>query len=147
MRNAIILIAVTVLATGCVRSNDAAAPSAEAVEAPSALPPANVAARPAASIENVIWFQEGADAPLGAIEVFASDGALLFDSCYETFRIARWRRIDDDAIAWVEDAAEITADILEVTASSLTLTLHLKNETITRVFSRRDGEYLCPSIR
>lgn len=144
---AMIFSAITVIA-GCAKLDSDVAPSVDkatdAVVAQAAEPAPKP---PALSFENVIWFRDDAGAPPGEIRVFAADGSLLMDSCFETFRIARWRRVDDDTIAWSEDTVEITADIVNATATNLTLALQLRNETVTQSWSQRDGEFLCPSIR
>jgi hypothetical protein len=153
MRYATIILSAVALAAGCAKSTGESAQPGPAPADAVVAQPAEIVAQPVEiapappAIENVIWFRDDAGAPPGEIRVFATDGSLLMDSCYETFRIARWRRVDGDTIAWTEDASEIIAEIANATASNLTLVLHLRNETVTQSWSRKDGEFLCPSIR
>nr|MDQ3417829.1 hypothetical protein [Acidobacteriota bacterium] len=56
-----------------------------------------------------VWMSTDPSAAPGTLRIFLPDGTLLMDSCGETYRLARWRAIDDRRIEWTEDAARIEA--------------------------------------
>ena len=37
-----------------------------------------------------VWVSPDASAPRGTLRIFLSDGTLVIDSCWETYRLARW---------------------------------------------------------
>ena len=55
------------------------------------------------------WLSTDADASPGTLRIFLPDGTLLMDSCGETYRIARWRALDEHRLEWTEDTARIEA--------------------------------------
>lgn len=105
-------------------------------------------ASPDAALENRIWMEDEAQAGRpGVMRIFLSDGSLIMDSCWETFRIAPWRRVDEDTIAWLEDTAEIEADIVDLKEDRLTIMLKLRGEDKKVEMMRKTGTpYLCPDI-
>ncbi len=100
--------------------------------------------RASSRIENIVWKRMDAAAAPGSILLFASDGAMLMTSCVETYRIARWRAVDGDTIAWDEDGMSIEADYALDAAGAMTLALKLVGETVEHSFSRIGGDALCP---
>lgn len=93
---------------------------------------------------NRVWMQEQADRP-GVIRTFLSDGTLLIDSCWETFRLERWHR-DGDSVVWTEDTAEIRADIVSLTDAELVLDLQLTGGVERRSLVAAKVPYLCPDV-
>lgn len=91
-----------------------------------------------------IWLQAEADRP-GVIRAFLSNGTLLMDSCWETFRLERWHR-DGDSVVWTEDTAEIRADIVSLTDTELALDLQPSGIAQRQRFVAADVPYLCPDI-
>jgi hypothetical protein len=53
------------------------------------------------------WMSTDPSAASGTLRIFLPDGTLVMDSCGETYRLARWRAIDERRIEWQEDSARI----------------------------------------
>ncbi len=99
-------------------------------------------------LENKVWAADddnGGRTP-GDFRVFLSNGVMIIDSCWETHRLAPWRRIDEDTILWTEDGADIEADIASLSRSDLSLTLKLVDETKSANFVRASAPYVCPDM-
>ncbi|MQA31781.1 MAG: hypothetical protein GEU82_18425 [Luteitalea sp.] len=71
----------------------------------------------------VVWLSADPSAPPGSLRIFLPDGTLVMDSCWETYRLARWRSIDERRIEWQEDTARIEADVSQPTVQQLELRL------------------------
>ncbi|MCB2096830.1 MAG: hypothetical protein KDE05_04295 [Parvularculaceae bacterium] len=120
------------LLSACAQGGGAASPDA-------AFEPA-----PTERFANVAWAQDDPAAAPGSFRIFLADGSLIMDSCYETYRVARWRATGDATFAWTEDTSEISARIENLTDDKMTLVLKLANEEATLSFTRINGEVLCP---
>ncbi|MEO6212744.1 MAG: hypothetical protein ABIP65_03855 [Vicinamibacterales bacterium] len=72
-----------------------------------------------------VWMSTDTSAAPGTVRIFLPDGTLLMDSCGETYRLARWRAIDNRRIEWTEDAARIEAQIARLTEEDFRLRLQL----------------------
>ena len=86
-----------------------------------------------------VWLSTDASAPPGTIRIFLPDGTLLMDSCGETYRLAKWRAVDDRRIEWTEDTARIEAQITRLTDDELQLRLQLRAETKDETLPPGDG--------
>jgi hypothetical protein len=122
-----ILVVIAILASGaCERG-----PAPVATPPPTA--PASTPASPSPAQETVagaaatpafadrVWLRSDPGSAPGAIQVFASDGTLLADSCFETYRLSQWRVEGDRELAWSEGGIEIRAAIVSVDANELVL--------------------------
>jgi hypothetical protein len=56
-----------------------------------------------------VWMSTDPSAAPGTLPIFLPDGTLVMDSCGETYRLARWRAINERRIEWQEDTAPVTA--------------------------------------
>jgi len=105
---------------------------------------APVAAAPA--LINRVWVSsESASAP-GTMRVFLSDGTLLMDSCFETYRLAKWRALEGQRVAWEEDGIPIEAQIAELGAERLRLRLQLRGSTRDEAYRVAPSPYVCPDM-
>jgi hypothetical protein len=93
------------------------------------------------------WVSTDPDAPLGTIRIFLTDGTLVMHSCVETYRLARWERVDARRIAWEEDTARIEADVDDSTAGQLRLRLQLVQETREEHYRLAPAPFVCPDLR
>jgi hypothetical protein len=93
-----------------------------------------------------IWLSTDPSAAPGTLRVFTEDGLLLMDSCGETYRIARWRALDDSRIEWSEDSARIEARIVRVTGAELHLQLQLGKNVKDEAYRAADAARVCPDM-
>jgi hypothetical protein len=80
------------------------------------------------------------------MRVFLPDGALLMDSCWETYRLVRWKSIARGGIQWEEDGARIEAAVLQATADTLQIRLQLKGETKDEAYRLAQTPFVCPDM-
>ena len=93
------------------------------------------------------WLSTDPSAPPGTLRIFLPDGTLVMDSCGETYRLARWRAIDERRIEWQEDTARIEAEVTEVSSDQLQLRLHLVSEVKEEHYRSASVPYVCPDTR
>jgi hypothetical protein len=127
----VLAAAIVVSATSCTRT---APPPDDASPAP----------RPA-QLTNRVWIGIPGDRP-GAMLIFLSDGTLVQDSCWETYRLSRWRSQGRQALRWQEDTAEIDATIVALDAAGLTLRLELPQGALEQVYVAAAVPYVCPDM-
>lgn len=100
----------------------------------------------ASALTNRVWIKSSPDAPLGSMLMFLSDGTLVQDSCWETYRLSKWRADAADTLRWQEDTAGITATVVELTPSDLTLRLDLASAPDTVRYHAAAVPYVCPDL-
>jgi hypothetical protein len=93
------------------------------------------------------WISTDSSAAPGTLRIFLPDGTLLMDSCLETYRLAKWRAIDDRHIEWQEDTARIEAEITQATADQLQLRLRLVSEVKEENYRLAQVPFVCPDAR
>jgi len=93
------------------------------------------------------WVSTDSSAPLGTLRIFLADGTLVMDSCFETYRLARWKAIDDRRIEWEEDTARIEAEVTQAGSNQLQLRLHLVSEVKEENYRLAEVPFLCPDSR
>ncbi|MGH8177206.1 MAG: hypothetical protein ACREV5_13180 [Steroidobacter sp.] len=110
-----------------------------------ASPPATIGADYALpTFVGKVWVSTTLGNPRGSIKIFLPDKSLLMDSCFETFRIAKWGIISDDTIRWVEDTIPIEAQYTQPTQNSLRLKISGKSQEETYVTA--SVPYVCPDM-
>lgn len=97
---------------------------------------------------NKVWVRADADPVLpGPMQIFLSDGTLVSDSCWETYRLSKWQQVSDSAISWDEDGMTINADIATLTDTELVLNLKLVgDEILEQRFVTAAVPYVCPDM-
>jgi len=110
-----------------------------AASAPSA-PPA------ALPFTDKVWVRSDSTELPGVMRVFLSDGTLVMDSCWETYRLAKWRALPDGAVAWEEDGAEIQARVVEASETVLVLRLELVGGATEERYRKAEVPYVCPDM-
>jgi hypothetical protein len=93
-----------------------------------------------------VWVSTDASAALGTLRIFLPGGTLMMDSCWETYRLAPWRMIDDRRIEWTEDTARIEAQITQLTGERLQLRLQLRGETKEETYRLAQVPTVCPDL-
>ncbi|WP_196258215.1 hypothetical protein [Pelagibacterium limicola] len=110
-------------------------------EAPTSAPMIGV------SLTDRIWVRSDDTSGMpGSMQIFLSDGTLLSDSCWETYRLSSWVMTSDTTLVWNEDGMDIPAEIVELSEAELVLSLDLVNETITQRFEPAPVPYVCPDM-
>ena len=113
---------------------------------PTPSPTSPATQKSAPSFVGKVWTATDNSAPRGTMRIFLDDGSLLMDSCWETYRLARWKSIDGERIEWDEDGARIEAAVLEATADTLRLRLQLKSETKDEAYRIAQTPFVCPDM-
>ena len=85
--------------------------------------------------------------PLGTLRIFLPDGMLVMDSCFETYRLAAWRALDEHRIEWLEDTARIEAEVTQAAPDHLHLRLHLVSEIKEEDYRLVQVPFVCPDAR
>lgn len=93
-----------------------------------------------------VWIATDTSAAPGTLRIFLSDGTLVMDSCWETYRLAEWQAIDDRRIEWREDSARIEAEVAQKDKDHLRLRLHLASETREEIYRLAETPYVCPDM-
>ena len=93
------------------------------------------------------WMSTDPSAAPGTLRIFLPDGTLVMDSCGETYRLARWRAVDERRIEWHEDSARIEAEVTRVGSEQLQLRMHLVRELKEENYRLAPVPFLCPDSR
>jgi hypothetical protein len=93
-----------------------------------------------------MWTSTDTSAPRGDLRIFLPDGTLLMDSCFETYRLARWTLVDARRIAWQEDTARIEAEVLAPGPDQLILTVRLGGENSVQNYRLAEVPFVCPDM-
>ncbi|HEX2340799.1 MAG TPA: hypothetical protein VHI98_09995 [Vicinamibacterales bacterium] len=94
-----------------------------------------------------VWMSTDPSAAPGTLRIFLPDGTLVMDSCGETYRLARWRAINERRIEWQEDTARIEAEVTQVSADQLQLRLHLVRALKDENYRLAQVPFVCPDAR
>ena len=81
------------------------------------------------------------------MRIFLSNGTLLMDSCWGTYRLAEWEVLSDSEVAWREDTEEIKAQLTMLGSKELQIRLTLKEGTLTERYREADLPYVCPEMK
>lgn len=130
-----------VLSGACERSP---APTDTPAPAPVATPTVRDAAAPPAFADRV-WLRSDPGSAPGAVQIFLSDGTVLADSCFETYRLSQWRLEGERELVWSEDGIEIRAEIVSVDADELVLRLGAGGGE-DQHFRAATVPYVCPDM-
>jgi uncharacterized lipoprotein YbaY len=93
------------------------------------------------------WVSTDSSAAPGTLRIFLADGSLVMTSCGETYRIARWRSINDRRIEWDEDGSRIEAEIVRAAADRLQLRLRLRSGVKEETYRPARVPFVCPDTR
>jgi hypothetical protein len=118
-----------------------------ACSAPSAPPPTGTSSGSTRSFVGRTWLSTDPGAAPGTLRIFLADGTLVMDSCFETYRLARWEALDGSRIAWQEDTARIEAEVDDGTAGELRLRLQLTQEVRQEHYRAATVPFVCPDAR
>src|SRR5687768_11536499 len=115
--------------------------------APDASPAGAQPQTPTRAFVGKTWLSTDPAAAQGTIRIFLADGTLVMDSCFETYRLARWEALDEKRIAWQEDTARIEAEVDDSTTGQLRLRLHLTQEIKDESYRVAPMPFVCPDVQ
>ena len=93
-----------------------------------------------------IWLSTDPSAALGTFRIFLPDGTLVMDSCVETYRLAKWRALDERRVEWQEDTARIEAEIAQSSPDVLQLRIRLAGEINEQRYRLATVPFVCPDM-
>lgn len=102
---------------------------------------------PASKLTDRVWMRADSTGLPGVMRIFLSDGTLVMDSCWETYRLSRWQKESDSTLRWQEDAATIRATIRSLSDAELVLVVSLRNGSDTQRYQPAPVPYLCPDMK
>lgn len=110
-------------------------------------PPADTApTEETSALVDRAWTRTDSTELPGILRIFLSDGTLMMDSCWETYRLSRWRKESDTTLVWQEDASEIRAEIVALSEEELVLRLELRGGSEEQRYRPARVPYLCPDM-
>ena len=68
------------------------------------------------------------------------------DSCVETYRLAKWRALDERRVEWQEDSAKIEAEIAQPSPGELQLRVRLGGEINEQRYRLATVPFVCPDM-
>ena len=139
------VVAIAFLVTGACDRSAAPAGTAEPSSAPAVAPATESQATSTPSFTDRVWLRADPGSAPGAMQSFLSDGTLISDSCFETYRLSSWR-LDGDQLAWSEDGVDIRARVVSVDSDALTIRLMLRGGEEEQRFTAAAVPYVCPDM-
>ena len=101
----------------------------------------------ASSLADRVWVRSDSTGLPGVMRVFLSDSTLVIDSCWETYRLARWQMESDSTLRWQEDASDIRATIRSLHDKELVLLVSLRNGSEEQHYTAAPVPYVCPDLK
>ena len=101
----------------------------------------------ASSLADRVWVRSDSTGLPGVMRIFLSDSTLVMDSCWETYRLARWQMESDSTLRWQEDAADIRATIRSLHDQELVLLVSLRNGSEEQHYTAAPVPYVCPDMK
>ena len=93
------------------------------------------------------WIRSDSTGLPGVMLIFLRDGTLLMDSCWVTYRLARWARGSGNQVSWNEDGQDIRAEVLSLSDQELTVRLNLPGGAEDQHYKAAATAYVCPEMR
>jgi hypothetical protein len=93
-----------------------------------------------------VWVRADETGLPGVMRIFLSDGTLVSNSCWETYRLSSWQMRPSGILLWREDEADIKAEIVESTDTTLVLRLLLVDGEKLERYEAAAVPYVCPDI-
>lgn len=109
-------------------------------------PPAAPPPPPSDPLVNRVWTPVESDGRPGVMLAFLDSGVLIQDSCWETYRLSQWRRLDDARVLWSEDGMEIEARVEHAVDGAMTLRLALGAEERAETYRLAATPFVCPDL-
>lgn len=139
-RIAFLLLLLTLPACRPAEEENSSPERTPTAEAPSPSPEAS------RELTGRMWVRTDPAAPVGDMRAFLSDGTLLMDSCWETYRLVHWRQ-SGQTLTWDEDGMEIQAEIVSLTEQELHLRLNLVDGPKDQRYQPATVPFTCPDMQ
>jgi uncharacterized membrane protein len=101
----------------------------------------------AGALVDRVWLRSDSTGLPGVMRIFLSDSTLVMDSCWETYRLARWQLESDSTLRWREDAADIRAAIRSLHDKELVLFVSLRSGSEEQHYMAAAVPYVCPDMK
>jgi hypothetical protein len=95
---------------------------------------------------NRVWIRTDPNNQPGALRLFLANGTLVMDSCWETYRLARWEARSESVVVWREDTEQVEADLEMLGPQELQVRLMLSDHTVTERYREAEVPYVCPEM-
>jgi len=142
----VLVSVVLVLGAACGQGSSTSPASSNPPAASEAAPESTAEPAATSALTDRVWLRADPGAARGAIQVFLSDGTLITDSCFETYRLSQWRRGQDRALTWNEDGIEIHATVVSLDDDELLLRLEPPADAQQQRFRAATAPYVCPDM-
>jgi hypothetical protein len=116
-------------------------------DSPPAVPDVPARQSAASSLVDRVWVRSDSTGLPGVMRVFLSDSTLVIDSCWETYRFARWQMESDSTLRWQEDASDIRATIRSLHDKELVLLVSLRKGSEEQHYAAGPVPYVCPDMK
>ena len=97
-------------------------------------------------LTGTVWIRDDQPDLPGSLRIFLSNGTLVMDSCWETYRLVNWQRDGDRAVRWSEDGMEIQAEIASLSPQELVLRLKLVDGPKEERYRAATVPFTCPDM-
>jgi hypothetical protein len=142
----ILVLFVIMLSGACDRSAPPATLATPPSTAASDVTAASDAVPAQPPFTNRTWMRAGQMAAPGAMQIFLSDGTLVSDSCWETYRLSRWQTDPDGRLLWQEDGIDIRAAVVSVNSDELVLQMEFASGSEQHRYVAATVPYVCPDM-
>lgn len=93
-----------------------------------------------------VWVRSDSTGMPGGLLIFLADGTLVFDSCWETYRLAEWTMESDSMVRWQENTMTIRAEVVEADEANLVLRVNLVDGWQEEHYRKAQVPYVCPDM-
>ncbi len=135
------------LGVGCRSGSESAGARAPIEDPPAASTVPSRQPAAASLLVDRVWVRSDSTGLPGMMRIFLSDSTLVMDSCWETYRLARWQLDSDTTVRWREDAADIRATIRTLHDKQLVLLVSLRDGSDEQHYTAATVPYVCPDMR
>jgi hypothetical protein len=83
----------------------------------------------------------------GVMTTFLSDGTLLFDSCWETYSVTRWKRLAARKLTWDENGIPVAAEVKSLSPDGLVLAISAGRYKTEHRYVPVKTPFICPDMK
>lgn len=95
-----------------------------------------------------IWVEvEPSNGLPGVMTTFLSGGTLLFDSCWETYSVTRWKRLAAKKLTWDENGTPVAAEVKSLSPDELVLAISAGRDKSEHRYVPVKTPFICPDMK